>query len=244
MRDVIIYFLLFALLPGVSFADTCAKKGEEAYENPFQHPQTAPRCCKGLVPMGLFAYSNGRCESLTGPSSPCMPCGDGICEYSSNENICNCPQDCKTLRRDCAAEGQKIKLRNPFKIWSLDFLPLKCCRDLLPDNKDSETALCMKQKKEALPVAEPQKEFGFWQDCKTDNDCTLVDEQPPCACGKTAINARFVDAYRSDFELQKEILKLEKGPGQYCEPCQPPHMRKPQTAKCLNLKCRSQPSHH
>ncbi len=244
MKTIYILYLLSLLtIPDFSLAEACAKKGQEAYQNPYQHPQTAPQCCKGLVPMGLFAYINGNCERLTGPSSPCMPCGDGACEYSANENICNCPKDCKTVRQECATEGQNIKIRNPLNIWSLEFLPLECCQGLEPETTQGDTATCKKSKNESTLKTPNPKDFGFWQNCSTDLECILVEGQPPCVCGKSAINAKFIDAYRSDLELTREILKREKGPGQYCEPCQPLRLSKPQTAKCINSKCRSLPSY-
>ncbi len=51
-------------------------------------------CCPGLVPkQDVRMKSDGSCAILE-TWGVCLPCGNGACDQS--ENICNCPEDCKT----------------------------------------------------------------------------------------------------------------------------------------------------
>ena len=52
-------------------------------------------CCPGLKEV-LLAYKDkgGECVAPVPCGSICVPCGDGICEDTRLENICNCPEDC------------------------------------------------------------------------------------------------------------------------------------------------------
>lgn len=77
----------------------CAKEGEQfskVYKN--EYPEI---CCEGLTEWNsgfdTRKVVNGTCVEtglLAGsPVGTCIKCGDGICGL--NENICNCPGDCK-----------------------------------------------------------------------------------------------------------------------------------------------------
>lgn len=50
-------------------------------------------CCEGLVEVpSMGVTADGICTSPTPCGGVCRPCGNGVCD--SNENKCNCPEDC------------------------------------------------------------------------------------------------------------------------------------------------------
>ncbi|MBD3299806.1 MAG: hypothetical protein GF347_00460 [Candidatus Moranbacteria bacterium] len=116
--------------------EKCARKGEDAYtmEEFYSLDQnTQHHCCEGLKPMKGYGYNHetGECEKMTGPFMPCMPCGDGVCEFDANENICNCPQDCKKALKDCAQLNEPIWTKDS-NIVIYSWFPEKCCEGLNP----------------------------------------------------------------------------------------------------------------
>ena len=62
------------------------------------------KCCEGLTPVSDVGMNviTGECGNAYN-SVICLKCGDGIC--GSDENVCNCPQDCKE-RLGCVKEGE------------------------------------------------------------------------------------------------------------------------------------------
>lgn len=49
-------------------------------------------CCKGLIQVDNCSFSKGKCLCSDSNWARCLPCGDGTC--GSDENFCNCPEDC------------------------------------------------------------------------------------------------------------------------------------------------------
>lgn len=84
--------------------ETCAEEGEYINPSPGFNPDYPDECCEGLTPTG--AYDPETCEQLIGtPYAKCIACGDGICENSTTENKCNCPEDCGGCREDSDCPG-------------------------------------------------------------------------------------------------------------------------------------------
>jgi hypothetical protein len=82
-------------------SQTCAKEGEYIPVIP-----NGSSCCQGLVPISNVIYTpesanvQESCMPLAG-SNVCTKCGDGICNATSGENKCNCPQDCQSNVSTC-----------------------------------------------------------------------------------------------------------------------------------------------
>lgn len=65
-------------------------------------PTMASKCCDGLLEMwNTCAEDDCKCQHsfpATGGLGICSDCGNGICDRTNNENSCNCPNDCKSLK--------------------------------------------------------------------------------------------------------------------------------------------------
>ncbi len=67
-------------------------------------PEDTP-CCYGLKEVGLCFEEDGGC-ACANCGSICRPCGNGVC--NTNENRCNCPEDCGIQQQTCAQLGGAI----------------------------------------------------------------------------------------------------------------------------------------
>lgn len=65
-------------------------------------PTIARKCCEGLSEMwNTCAEDDCACQhsfSALGGLGVCSDCGNSICDRNNNENYCNCPNDCKSLK--------------------------------------------------------------------------------------------------------------------------------------------------
>ena len=142
---LLILFIFLAI--GLASGETeikCADEFEAVNPEPGWFADVPDECCDGLKRVGSYEWV-GKCESLIGPGTRCIPCGDGICAYNEAENICTCPEDCKKAKRDCAEENEKIAKKD-VNIWHLSWLPDKCCNglDAIDDGWNSQTFTCKK----------------------------------------------------------------------------------------------------
>ncbi len=62
-------------------------------------------CCAGLKEVGLCFEEDGGC-TCANCGSICLPCGNGVC--NTNENRCNCPEDCGVPKQTCTQLGGTI----------------------------------------------------------------------------------------------------------------------------------------
>lgn len=107
----------------------CASKGQ-VINSYGMESEKFDVCCPGLKLSSPYAWIEGRCEGIVGMAgSVCISCGDGICEYNRNENICTCPEDCKKAKKDCAGKNEEITKEGNTS-WLLTWLPEKCCQGL------------------------------------------------------------------------------------------------------------------
>jgi hypothetical protein len=93
------YFLFFNHSEGK--VSICAKEGETT------GAQGMPEeCCAGLTGIAEVGYQ-GNCSlpSPTGGLLVCSNCGDGICNFETIEDKCNCPADC-IGGPECVGEGE------------------------------------------------------------------------------------------------------------------------------------------
>jgi len=74
----------------ISQSVPCASEGETIGSQgmPFT-------CCSGLKPVGGPGGYTGVCPPPPGGLSTCSNCGDGVCNSNTEENKCNCAEDCK-----------------------------------------------------------------------------------------------------------------------------------------------------
>jgi hypothetical protein len=123
----------------------CAKEGEAVNPEPGWFSDLPDECCKGLKHVGPYEWTNEGCSEMLGPGGRCIYCGDGICGYNEYDNICTCPEDCKKAKKDCAEENEKIAKKDA-NIWSLTWLPEKCCKGLeaVDNGWNSQTYTCNK----------------------------------------------------------------------------------------------------
>ena len=100
---------------------SCAKEGQQMRDDG-PNGYFSPRCCEGLNPMYNVGFK-GNCSapSLPGDIAICSNCGNGICNSETNEDKCNCPEDC-AAKLECVGEGET------FGGWTaeLDY----CCEGL------------------------------------------------------------------------------------------------------------------
>jgi hypothetical protein len=103
MRFNITGFIFIALfcfvIVGCFVSAECIKEGETGFIDLSRRPDNLSyNCCSGLYPASTsILTSEGLCASSVGSGSyKCTraECSNNICEIG--ENICNCPQDCKT----------------------------------------------------------------------------------------------------------------------------------------------------
>ena len=141
------FFLFFFILFSTSFASNCQKEREFAFKNfsdIYKEPKAETQCCKNLKPLSAFQLGkNNECLRVTGPFYQCMPCGDGVCDFSEYENKCNCPVDCKTYKKDCSSIGELVILKETSS-WSSSWYPRKCCKGLSPKDKALDATTCIK----------------------------------------------------------------------------------------------------
>ena len=126
-------------------SEECAG-GKDGLPLAMPNQQGAHVCCPGLKSMGPYGWIFGQCVTLLGPSLGCSAtCGDGVCEYNFNENICNCPQDCKKAKKECAGENEFIaNIIQQQRVVPMSWYPDKCCKGLKPVDYGNGSFQCVK----------------------------------------------------------------------------------------------------
>ena len=77
--------------PAVMY-NCCCQGGEQCRDENYMCTTEDFPCCSGLKPVLLAHIKDGKCITLP-CGNVCRPCGNGVCD--TNENKCNCPEDCK-----------------------------------------------------------------------------------------------------------------------------------------------------
>lgn len=231
MLKILILILFIFSSTNVYSKGSCQGARELAFKDSgdiYKQPQPDTQCCKGLKVMSGFAYESEKCEPLVGPFAYCMPCGDGVCDYSEYENICNCPQDCKVVRKNCSSVGELILKRPQKGMHSQIWLPNQCCNGLVEEYNDGTTAKCTNPK-----VYKYEKNISslfIWQKCNQNSDCIIVKAPDPCHCEVLSIGKQYVKTFE-DFKAFQSSDRLQEH--EICSACK----EKIHVPTCINNRC-------